>query len=92
MPGRPGRLDIAMQIRLLLFAAVRDIVGTDEMNVELDEGTTPAALWATLRSKHDRLAGYETPPMVAVNQVYADPEAPLRPGDEVAFIPPVSGG
>lgn len=92
MPGRTGRLDIAMQIRLLLFAAVRDIVGTDEMAVELEEGSTPAALWATLRAKHDRLAAYAAPPMVAVNQEYADPGTPLRHGDEVAFIPPVSGG
>ncbi|MCA1732762.1 MAG: molybdopterin converting factor subunit 1 [Acidobacteria bacterium] len=81
-----------MQIRLLLFAAVRDIVGTDEMTVELDEGSTPSTLWETLRAKHDRLAAYTTPPMVAINQEYADPASPLRDGDEVAFIPPVSGG
>ncbi len=81
-----------MTIRLLLFAALRDIVGTGEMAVELDEGTTAAALWSTLRSRHDRLAPYVVPPMVAVNQSYADPGTPLRDGDEVAFIPPVSGG
>jgi molybdopterin converting factor subunit 1 len=74
------------------FAAVRDIVGNDAMTVELDEGTTASALWATLRSKHDRLAPYTTPPMVAINQEYADPDARLREGDEVAFIPPASGG
>jgi molybdopterin converting factor subunit 1 len=85
-------LDLAMQIRLLLFAAVRDIVGTDAMIVELDEGTTAAALWASLRSQHERLDPYTTPPMVAINQEYADPGSPLRDGDEVAFIPPVSGG
>lgn len=81
-----------MQIRLLLFAALRDILGTDEMTLELAEGSTAASLWASLRSKHDRLAAWEAPPMVAVNQSYADPAVPLRDGDEVAFIPPVSGG
>jgi molybdopterin synthase catalytic subunit len=81
-----------MTIRLLLFAALRDIVGTDAMAVELDEGATAAALWSTLRARHDRLAAYVEPPMVAVNQTYADPSTALRDGDEVAFIPPVSGG
>ncbi|HEY0592198.1 MAG TPA: molybdopterin converting factor subunit 1 [Thermoanaerobaculia bacterium] len=81
-----------MTIRLLLFAALRDIVGTDELTVELDEGATPAALWSTLRSEHERLASYVAPPLVAVNQSYADPSTTLRDGDEVAFIPPVSGG
>lgn len=85
-------LDSAMTIRLLLFAALRDIVGADAMTVELEEGATPASLWASLRSEHGRLAGYVAPPMVAVNQSYADPSTPLREGDEVAFIPPVSGG
>ncbi len=81
-----------MTIRLLLFAALRDIVGTDELTLEIDEGATPAALWSTLRSRHERLAAYVAPPMVAVNQSYADPSTALRDGDEVAFIPPVSGG
>ncbi|HEY0786999.1 MAG TPA: molybdopterin converting factor subunit 1 [Thermoanaerobaculia bacterium] len=81
-----------MNVRLLLFAALRDIVGTDEMTVELEDGATPAALWSTLRSKHERLASYLAPPLVAVNQSYAEPSTALRDGDEVAFIPPVSGG
>lgn len=85
-------LDSGMTIRLLLFAALRDIIGADELTIDLDEGTTPAALWSTLRAKHERLAPYVAPPMVAVNQSYADPGTTLRDGDEVAFIPPVSGG
>ena len=81
-----------MTIRLLLFAAVRDIVGHGEMSLELAEGTTAAEVWSRLRSEHPRLAPYEAPPMVAINQTYAAPSTTLRDGDEVAFIPPVSGG
>ena len=81
-----------MTIRLLLFAVLRDIVGADQKTVELPEGTTAANLWERLRSEHPKLAAYVAPPLVAVNQEYADPATPLRAGDEVAFIPPVSGG
>ncbi|HVR42909.1 MAG TPA: molybdopterin converting factor subunit 1 [Thermoanaerobaculia bacterium] len=81
-----------MQIRLLLFAVLREVVGSDQKPLELEEGTTAAEVWERLRREHPRLAAYDTPPMVAVNQEYADPATPLRPGDELAFIPPVSGG
>jgi molybdopterin converting factor subunit 1 len=81
-----------MTIRLLLFAAVRDIVGRDEVRLDLAEGSTPADLWARLRTEHPRLAPYQSAPAVAINQAFADPATPLRDGDEVAFIPPVSGG
>lgn len=81
-----------MRVRLLYFAVLRDIVGANEAELEVPEGTRAADVWQKLRSEHDELAGYVQPPMTAVNESYASPDAVLRDGDELAFIPPVAGG
>ena len=81
-----------MKVRLLYFAVLRDIVGKSEEVVDLPEGTRALQVWERLRNAHDALTGYERPPMTAVNEEYVDANAPLRDGDEVAFIPPVAGG
>ena len=81
-----------MKIRLLYFAVLRDIIGRSEEVVETPEGTRAQELWNGLRNKHHALAGYDKPPMTAVNESYAPADQILRDGDEVAFIPPVAGG
>ena len=85
-------LRTAIRVRLLLFAVLREIVGSESKEIELPAGATSAEPWETLRSEHRALAAYTTPPMTAVNMNYVDPSTPLRDGDEVAFIPPVAGG
>lgn len=81
-----------MRVRLLYFAVLRDITGKSEEVVELPEGTRALEIWSRLRRDHHQLAGYEKPPMTAVNEAYAPADQMLRDGDEVAFIPPVAGG
>jgi molybdopterin converting factor subunit 1 len=81
-----------MKVRLLFFAVLRDITGKNEEAIEVPEGTCAADVWNTLRQKHRQLAGYERPPMTAVNESYAAADQQLHEGDEVAFIPPVAGG
>ncbi|MBI2214900.1 MAG: molybdopterin converting factor subunit 1 [Acidobacteria bacterium] len=81
-----------MKVRLLLFAVLRDIVGTDERELEVADGSRAIDVWNGLRAAHPRIASYERPPFTAVNQDYVQPETMLRDGDELAFIPPVSGG
>ncbi len=81
-----------MKVRLLLFAALRDLVGFDEQDVELPAGATALDLWELLRREHEGLLPFRKPPMTAVNQRYVPAETSLSEGDEVAFIPPVSGG
>jgi molybdopterin converting factor subunit 1 len=81
-----------MRIRLLYFAVLRDIIGKSEEVIDMPEGTRAQELWNRLRDKHDQLAGYDKPPMTAVNESYVPADEPLREGDEVAFIPPVAGG
>jgi molybdopterin converting factor subunit 1 len=81
-----------MKIRLRLFAVLRDLAGTDERLLELAEGSTALDVWSDLRGSHPELGAYDRPPMTAINMSYSDPSTPLRDGDELAFIPPVSGG
>ena len=71
---------------------LRDITGKSETEVSLPAGTRAADVWQSLRRDHVALAGYNKPPMIAVNENYASPETELRDGDELVFIPPVSGG
>ena len=81
-----------MKIRLLFFAVLRDIAGRSEKEIDVPDGTTAVDVWQRLRDRHPELRDYIQPPMIAVNESYAEPETILREGDELAFIPPVAGG
>lgn len=79
-----------MQVRIRLFAALREIAGQDHLELELDPDVTVGELWTRLSARHTGLGAHR--PAAAVNAVMAPPSALLRDGDEVAFLPPVSGG
>ncbi len=76
-----------------LFASLRERAGADEIEIELAEGATVADALQTLAAE-PRLAELlaRLPVGLAVNREYAGPQTPLRPGDELAAIPPISGG
>ena len=76
-----------MQVTVRLFAQLRERAGTNELSIELPDG-------ATVRDAIDQLGDLagELPVVMAVNREYADGDAPLAAGDELALIPPVSGG
>ena len=76
-----------MQITVRLFAGLRELAGTGQRELELPEGSSPADVWPAL-GLGDEPAGL----LYAVNRVYAEPDRKLADGDEVALIPPVSGG
>ncbi|WP_022797522.1 molybdenum cofactor biosynthesis protein [Thermus islandicus] len=79
-----------MRVEVRLFALYREQAGRDRMSLELPEGATVGTAKAALEALFPglRLAGG----LAAVNQDLADPDTPLREGDELAFLPPVSGG
>jgi molybdopterin synthase catalytic subunit len=81
-----------MRIRVLLFGAVREAVGAKELEVRLEEGASLAALRALLAGQHRVFADYGERLMAAVNQHTRGDDYLLSEGDEVAFLPPVSGG
>lgn len=84
--------DFSMQITALFFAAYRDLTGTEELPLRLERGSRISDLVRTLRDRGGSWARLPAEPAVAVNQEYARLDALLSDGDEVAFIPPVSGG
>jgi molybdopterin converting factor subunit 1 len=81
-----------MTVRLLFFAILRDITGTGERTLTLNDGTSARHVWDALRHEFPKLAAWSQPPMVAINESYAGADAILSDGDELAFIPPVAGG
>ena len=81
-----------MTVRVLLFAALRDALGTDALAVRLGESATGADLLDALSEKHSEIARYRSVIRLAVNERYAPGEVALAHGDEVALIMPVSGG
>lgn len=81
-----------MSIKVLLFAAYREAVGAKQVNLEIGEGVRLADVWATLAEQYPRLGVFSTTVVGAVNGEYAKLDAPVKNGDEVAFLPPVAGG
>ena len=77
---------------ILLFAAARDLAGADSIEVELPAGSTIAELRRELASRFPALSGLLAKSAIAVNHDFAEDDRVLRPADEVAVIPPVSGG
>jgi molybdopterin synthase catalytic subunit len=76
-----------MQVRIRLFAGLRERAGTNEVSLELPDGARVSDALAELRH-----VTADVPVVMAVNREYADEHLALHPGDELALIPPVSGG
>ena len=81
-----------MRIRVRLFAIQRELAGTREVALELEDGATVADAWTALVTAHPSLEPGRTSVRFARNGAYADETTQLADGDEVAMIPPVSGG
>ncbi len=77
-----------MTVEVKFFASLKEQMGCDGATVEIGEVATAADVWLQASG------GKPLPPsvLVAVNMEYADPNHPVRSGDEVAFFPPVTGG
>lgn len=81
-----------MHITIRYFAGHRDITQRTEDTIDLPDNATVGALWDVLVARYPRLAGYTGRMLYSVNQEYGTLDMVLYAGDEVAFIPPVSGG
>jgi MoaE-MoaD fusion protein len=81
-----------MRIRVLFFGFTHDLTGLREEQVELGEGENLQGLRHFYENRFPRLGELAGSLLFAVNQQIADPLAVLHEGDEVAFMPPVSGG
>ncbi len=81
-----------MRVRVLFFGRLKEIVGRAEEEAELSEGARVEDLFARYGNRFPELARFRPSVMASVNQEFAEWRAPLSGGDEVAFLPPVSGG
>lgn len=79
-----------MTIRVLLFAYLRERSGQRQLSLDVADGASVGDVWALLCEQHERFG--ETRPRFARNQVYVDKAETLHDNDELAIIPPVSGG
>jgi molybdopterin converting factor subunit 1 len=81
-----------MRVTVRLFAGLRDIAGTPELVRDVPDGATARTVWDALASEFPAMDRYRGVTSCAVNEEYATFEARVQDGDEVAFLPPVSGG
>ena len=81
-----------MKVKVRFFALYRELVGVRETQVDLPAGSTALDVWQSFASTHPTLAPNLPHTRFAINGEYTEPDAALAEGDEVVFIPPVSGG
>ena len=81
-----------MKARIKLFAALRERAGESEIEMELPDTATVAHVVSELDRRYGGMMQGGVPIMIAVNTEYVTADHPIQDGDEVAFIPPVSGG
>src|SRR5712692_4319099 len=85
-------MTVAIAVRTRLFARLREQAGTDAETVEVREGATVDDVYDALQKLHPALDPNRESVRAAVNQEFAEWDVIVAAGDEVAFIPPVSGG
>jgi molybdopterin synthase sulfur carrier subunit len=81
-----------VRVTVRLFARLRELVGAGELQREVPDNATVAAVWEGLAREHPAIAPYAASMSCAVNAEYSRMTVRLRDGDEIAFLPPVSGG
>jgi molybdopterin converting factor subunit 1 len=81
-----------MRVRVLFFGQLKDITGLTQEETELSEGARVEDLFERYGRRFPQLVAFRSSIAASVNQEYAGWRAPLEGGDEVAFLPPVSGG
>jgi molybdopterin converting factor subunit 1 len=81
-----------MRVRVRLFASLRETAGVPEASLELAGGSSAGDAWGRLTADFPALAPRRASLAVSVNRRYARFDTVLQDGDELVFIPPVSGG
>jgi molybdopterin converting factor subunit 1 len=81
-----------MRVTVRLFARLRDLAGHGELVRDVPAPSTIEGVWRLLVAEMPALAEYERTMSVALNADYSKMSASVHEGDEVAFLPPVSGG
>jgi molybdopterin converting factor subunit 1 len=81
-----------IRVQVLFFGRLKDVTGLSQDSAEIASPATLEQLFALYAARHSELAKYRASVVASLNQEFAAWETPLHFGDEVAFLPPVSGG
>jgi molybdopterin synthase sulfur carrier subunit len=81
-----------IRVTVLFFGRLKELTGHAEHSIEFADATTIEQLFALYAARHPELAKYRSSVVASRNQEFAAWDTLLRSGDEVAFLPPVSGG
>jgi molybdopterin converting factor subunit 1 len=81
-----------MRVRVRLFASLREALGRSDLELELPAGARAEDAWRAVTRELPALAPRRGSLAVAINRKYAPFDAGLADGDEIVFVPPVSGG
>ena len=88
MPGVSPNL----RVKVLFFGRIRELTGLSEESVDIPEGATLGDLFDLYQKRFPALAGFRASLVASRNQEFASWETALTSGDDIAFLPPVSGG
>ena len=83
-------MENTLQIRVIYFAKLRDLIGLDEEIFSMKEGDDPSDVLASIKKKHKIDVGANF--KIAVNDEFSKWDIKLNNGDRLVFIPPVTGG
>jgi molybdopterin synthase sulfur carrier subunit len=81
-----------VRVKVLFFGRLRELIGKAEEAGEMPEGMTLAQVFERYASRHPKLAELRNSMVVSRNQEFAAWDTRIAEGDEIAFLPPVSGG
>jgi molybdopterin converting factor small subunit len=81
-----------MTVRVVPFARIREIVGSPELALSIDEGATAADLWGRLADRFPALAALRASTRLVCNGAFVDAQTALHDGDELGLLPPFGGG
>jgi len=79
-------------VSVRFFASLREVTGKNQTAVELPSGSCAGDVWEECASRWPALSSRRRSTVIAVNAEFARPDVVVKDGDEVAFLPPVSGG
>jgi len=92
LPHLTLRYPRCMRVRVLYLGILKELSGHDSEWIDVEEGSTVRDVWSRLGERVPRLSQYQRSVATAVNHSYAPANTVLSEGDELALLPPVSGG
>lgn len=87
-----AQVTTTVRVKVLFFGRLRELIGKAEESGELPEGATLAQVFERYAKRHPKLTGLRKSMVVSRNQEFAAWDTRIAEGDEIAFLPPVSGG